>query len=217
LPQIIAFPRAVVRMNQTCDEQSRNIVWRRIAVAALAGQGSSGTQKGPLMKYILALLVVASAGAAGAQTTRPEELTQAYACRSIPDVAERVACYDRAIDQILAAEQQGRFVAVDRGQVEAVERESFGFDLPSIASLIPGRSAEDDLQRLQLEVERVVTLGDGRRLFVMTDGQRWAQVDGASAHNVRAGDSVTVRRAALGTFLLASERGGAAHRVRRQN
>jgi len=169
------------------------------------------------MRYILALLALTSAGAAAAQETRPEELNQAYACRSIADATERVACYDRAIDEILAAEQQGRFVAVDRGRVEAVEREAFGFDLPSIASLLPGRGADDNLQRLELEVERVVTLGDGRKLFVMTDGQRWLQVEGEAAHNVRAGDAITIRRAALGTFLLTSERGGAGHRVRRQN
>lgn len=172
------------------------------------------------MRYVLALLVVASAGAAAAQapeSTRPAELNQAYACRSIPDPAERVACYDRAIDQIVAAEQQGTFVAVDRSRVETVERESFGLDLPSLGNLLPGRREGQQIERLELQVERVVNLGDGRKLFVMTDGQRWAQVEDQSAHNVRAGDTVTVRRAAIGTFLLSSERGGAAHRVRRQN
>ena len=172
------------------------------------------------MKHVLVfVLVCVSAGAAAAQTDRPQQLSQAYSCRPIADVAERAACYDRAIDELMAAEQQGEFVAVDRGRVEAAQRESFGFDLPSISGLIPrfGRGGSVELQALELQVERVVTLPDGRRMFVMTDGQRWSQVEPQRSGNVRAGDAVTVRRAAVGTFLLVSERGGAGHRVRRQN
>jgi hypothetical protein len=171
------------------------------------------------MRHALALVFfLAGAGVASAQSERPQELAQVYACRSVPDVTERAACYDRAIDQMQAAEQAGRLVTVDRERVEAAQRESFGFELPSIADLMPdlgGGSSE--LEALQLQVERISTLPDGRRMFVMTDGQRWTQTEPRRSGNVRAGDNVTVRRAAVGTFLLVSERGGAGHRVRRQN
>jgi hypothetical protein len=172
------------------------------------------------MKHVLLFaLLFFSAGTAAAQTERPQQLSQAYSCRPIQDVAERAACYDRAIDELMAAEQQGEFVAVDRGRVEAAQRESFGFNLPSISSLIPriGGGGSIELEALELQVERVVTLPDGRRMFVMTDGQRWTQVEAQRSGNVRAGDAVTVRRAAVGTFMLVSERGGAGHHVRRQN
>lgn len=168
------------------------------------------------MRRVLAVVIAAiGADTASAQAPRPEELAQAYACRAATNEAERLACYDSAIDRMLAAEEGGDFVAVDRSRVGEVQSESFGFNLPSIADLMP--RAGGDLQHLQLEVDRVVSLPDGRKLFVMTNGQRWIQVENESAHNVRAGDSVTVRRAALGTYLLTSERGGAGHRVRRQD
>lgn len=175
------------------------------------------------MRHLLALLlIVAGTGVAEAQTpqdARPQQLEQAYACRSIANTDERVACYDRAIDQMMAAEQQGQFVAVDRSRVEEAQRESFGFDLPSISNLLPNirGGGSNELEALQLQVERIITLGDGRRTFVMTNGQRWTLVEAERTGNVRAGDNVTIRNAALGTFMLVSERGGAGHRVRRNN
>lgn len=175
------------------------------------------------MRLGLALLFfVAGAGIAVAQTeqpARPAQLEQVYACRPIANAEERAACYDRAIDQMMAAEQQGQFVAVDRSQVEEAQRESFGFDLPSLSNLLPNIVGRDNngIEALQLQIERVVTLGDGRRMFVMTNGQRWTQTEPQRSGNVRAGDNVTIRNAVMGTYMLVSERGGAGHRVRRQN
>lgn len=171
------------------------------------------------MRYVWALFFsLAGIGAAAAQTERPEQLAQAYACRAIENTEERVACYDRAIDQMMAAEQQGQFVAVDRAQVEAAQRESFGFSLPSIDSLLPRLgNSEDTFDRVEVTVQRISVSDTGRATFYMSDGQVWQQVDPQRIRNVRAGDPVTIRRAALGTYMMISPRPGAGHRVRRQN
>lgn len=173
-----------------------------------------------VIRYLLPVFMVLCASAASAQTEppRPEPLVGVYACAATENDAERLACYDAAVGRMRQAETEGQFVAVDRQQVEAMRRESFGFALPNVANLFSrGGGGEEALDRLEFQVERVSARADGRHIFVMSDGQRWSQVEPRSASNVRAGDTVTVRRAALGSYMLSPERGGAAHRVRREN
>lgn len=173
----------------------------------------------------LALAVVfmaAAAGSASAQSSETPppsaEVEALYACAQIADDAARLACYDGATARMRQAQTEGRFVAVDRAQVETMQRESFGFSLPSIANLMPRLGGGDDagLESVALEVERIYGRSDGHAVFVMTNGQRWEQVDTRSPRNIRPGDTVTVRRASLGSFMLVGTRGGTAHRVRRQ-
>jgi hypothetical protein len=148
----------------------------------------------------------------------PDALSALYACAEVSDDAARLACFDGATARMRAAQDSGDLVAVDRSQVETMQRESFGFNLPSISSLLPSltsdRSEPPQLQ-VELEVERLIQNPNGRFTFVMSDGQQWTQVESTPVRNVRAGDAVTIRRAALGSYLLISERGGASVRVRR--
>jgi len=172
------------------------------------------------MRYVTAALVILCAAPAAAQdqqTEPPQVVAGVYACAGVSNDAERLACYDNAVGRMRQAESEGQFVAVDRERAEVLRRESFGFTLPSVANLFGGRGGDEVLDRIELDVERVLTRADGRHIFVMADGQRWVQVEPRRTSNVRAGDSVIVRRASLGSFMLVSERGGAAHRVRREN
>ncbi len=172
----------------------------------------------------VAALFCGFATAAGAQTSlsqplTPEALANVYRCAEEQADAARLACYDAAVGRLQQAQNEGQLVAVDRQQVANIERESFGFRLPSFASMIP-RIGDDDgdpgLDEIQLTVERVSARAHGRYAFVMTDGQVWTQVQAQRPYNVRAGDTVTIRRAALGSYMLAPSRSGAAHRVRRE-
>lgn len=168
--------------------------------------------------FAATLMSVALIGSATAQQNQPDPLTPVFACAEVSGDTERLACYDRAVREVRQAANEGRFVAVDRAQVETMRRDSFGFNLPSIASLIPRLSSGDEaLDELALEVQGVSTHPDGRHTFEMANGQRWTQIEPRSARNVRAGDAVTVRRASLGSYMMSSSRGGAAHRVRRVN
>lgn len=174
------------------------------------------------MRYVMAALVIlcsasTTAHAQDQQAQSPEALAGVYACAGLADDAERLACYDAAVGRMRQAETEGQFVAVDRQQAESMRRESFGFSLPSITNVFRGGDGGGELDRVELQVDRILTRSDGRHIFVMADGQRWVQIEPRRTSNVRSGDTVTVRRAALGSFMLVSERGGAAHRVRREN
>lgn len=170
-----------------------------------------------------AFAAVLWASAAQAQTTpeTPETLRQVYACADISEDAARLACYDQSIGRLRAAESEGQVVAVDRAQMQTIERDAFGFSLPSIANILTRRGNNDGdadrdiVERIEMEVARVASRLDGRHSFVMTNGQSWIQIQPNSASNVRPGDTITIRRAALGSYMLSPER-GAAHRVRRE-
>lgn len=134
------------------------------------------------------------------------------ACRSVAQPEQRLACYDA----LPAGARDEASVTIDRRSVEALERDGFGFNLPSLAGLFPSLGSER-LSNVELTIDRVIDRGDGAHVFIMTNGQRWRQIEALPATNVRAGDVVRVRRGALGSFVLVSSRGGAPHRVLREN
>lgn len=149
------------------------------------------------------------------QSASPSALRDVYACASITDGTQRLACYDAAVGHLQQAESQGRVVTVDSDQVATLERESFGFSLPSIGALLRRNpTATPQVDRVEMQVERIVSHLDGTHSFVMTNGQVWTQIEPASANNVEPGDSIAIRRATLGSFMLSPE-SGRAHRVRR--
>jgi hypothetical protein len=178
-------------------------------------------------------LVAFAAGSASAQQQQqpaptPGVLDQVYACANIADEAQRLACYDGAVGRLREAQNSGNLVAVDREQAQQVDREAFGFSLPSLGRLFGGgrndsnasaaavaRPGFERIDELDLVVERVVRRGDGTALFIMSNGQSWSQIDDENPRNVRAGGHVTIRRATLGSYLMHVDAGGPALRVRR--
>jgi hypothetical protein len=146
----------------------------------------------------------------------PQALTDVYACAQVQDDAGRLQCYDGAVGRLRQAESQGQVVAVDRQQARDLERESFGFHLPSLSRLLPNLDGGDQqIDHVQMTVSRISVSPFGYSTFVMDDGQVWEQVEPENARNVRVGDTVTIESASFGSFRLISPRGGAGHRVRR--
>jgi hypothetical protein len=159
------------------------------------------------------LLVVVCAAPALAQQAATSPLDPVYQCASITNDQERLACFDQAVARLRSSASEGRIIAVDREQAVAAQRESFGFDLPLIARLFG--TGDNELEQVQAQVVEVTQRNNGLYTFVLSNGQTWAQIEPQRNYNVRVDDAVEVRRAMFGSFLLSSERGGAAHRVRR--
>ena len=172
---------------------------------------------------------------ASAQSASADPMSQIYACADLQEPSARLACYDQAVSAFRSAETAGEVAVVERAEVEQVEREAFGFSLPSLPRFAFGRGRQPDgsaaapesgrdrsavedeaggLQELVMTIDRVVARGDGLAVFHMTNGQQWAQVEAQRTTNVRVGDEVTIRRTSFGGFIL-SPRSGQGHRVRR--
>lgn len=182
------------------------------------------------MRIVLASLAfIALAGSVAAQEqapATPDVLDQVYGCRSIADQAQRLACYDGAVGRLQEAQNTGNLVAVDRGQAQEMDREAFGFSLPSLSRIFGnnsgggGSSAStpqfERVDNIQMQIASVTSRRNMPSTFRMTNGQVWVQIDDEVARNVREGGQVTIERASMGSYLMRVEAGGPAIRVRRQ-
>lgn len=156
---------------------------------------------------------------APAPARSPEALERVYACAKLTGDAERLACFDAAVGRLQQAQTQGEITAIDKAQARAIERESFGFTLPSLnwPNLFGGASptvAEAPTEAVTSTITRVTGSGRGAT-FILENGQAWQSVDSDANRNARPGAPVSVRRAAFGSFLMSVETGGTALRVRR--
>jgi hypothetical protein len=179
------------------------------------------------MRLVFAgLLIVALALPAAAQRPAPQQsagspaaLDEVYACAEITDEHQRLECYDHAVGRMHEAQTRGDLVAVDRQQAERVNREAFGFSLPSLGNLFGGgghsRIAAEDIAEISAHISRVSQDRSGHATFTLDNGQQWEQIDDENARNARSGGSVRIRRAVMGSFLMHVEAGGPALRVRR--
>ena len=142
-------------------------------------------------------------------------LEAVLACRVIEDPAERVGCYDAALGRLEEAEAQGEVKVITRAEVEKVQRESFGFRIPSLPSFGGGEtSGATGLERVTEPVKSVSGAG-GKLRITLENGSVWQQIDDKK---VRARDvqSAEIFQATMGSYKMKLD-GGLAFRVRREN
>lgn len=166
---------------------------------------------------LLALAGTAAAQPATPAPQSPEAIQKVYACSAVADATERLACFDAAVGALKTAETQGQFTAIDAAGVKRIEREAFGFNmltLPRMGLPSLGRSGEEEASRIAMKIARASRY-DGKPAFVMDNGQTWVVLDIEENRHARAGAPVTVRRAAMGSYLMSVDAGGKALRVRR--
>lgn len=144
----------------------------------------------------MVVCLTASAIAADGSASLFEAVTR---CRMIADPAERVACYDRSVEALQAAERRKEVAIVDRAQISESKRALFGLSLPRLP--VFGR-AEDGTQISQINSTVASAAMDrGNWLLRLVDGSKWRQIDDNElGRRPRAGDKVIVKRAALGSF-----------------
>lgn len=145
----------------------------------------------------------AQTGVGGPAGERAGLLAELVACRSLGDPAARLNCFDVAAGALDTAERQGDVVVVDRNQISTARRENFGFHLPSLPNLFERNGQPESVTSIESTLASATENWEGRWTFTLTDGSVWQQIDTAyvSFRN-RGNPPVTVRSAALGSFLL---------------
>lgn len=135
-------------------------------------------------------------------------------CRKLTEDAARLACYDSATAALEQAEAKGDIVVVDREQARTVRRQAFGFSLPSLSMFERGEEKEQ-VDSVTGKIASARQDGTGKWILRLEDGAVWQQIDVQELSLYpKAGQSVTVRKATLGSFM-ASVEGRRAFRVRR--
>ena len=136
-------------------------------------------------------------------------------CRKVEDAAQRLACYDTAVDDMAQAQAKGDLVTTDRQQRQAIHRQAFGLNLPSL-SVLYGDDKEG-VDRLTAKIASGRVDANGRWIIVLDDGAVWRQIDdNALIHPPHAGSTAEIRHAALGSFFMNVD-GQLAIRVHRDN
>ena len=140
-------------------------------------------------------------------------------CRAITDDAERLRCFDNASSALEQAAQRRDIVVVDRGQVRESRRRLFGHALPRLPNFGGGdndREDEEEITQIDGTVASASQDGFGHWAIRLQDGSFWVQMDNnVLALRPRPGQSVTVVRAALGSYMMRVNRQPGI-RVRRQ-
>lgn len=163
---------------------------------------------------IAAILVLAPTGLA--QTAKPapgpKPLDNLYACAEAVDSAQRLACFDAEVARLRAAEKAGDFAAVDVESVKQLQKESFGFNLPSLPKIaLPRLSGEGP----DTAEAKVVGVSGAGRVLALANGQTWRLTEPAPP-GLKPGVEVEIRKASLGSYLLNIKGRNKSARVRRE-
>jgi hypothetical protein len=155
-----------------------------------------------LVTVTLYVALATPAFAAETSAAPPKAVQAAIDCRKLSDDPARLACYDQTVDALGQALGQGQVIAVDRGQVQAVRRQAFGFTLPSLDLFGRGEKPVD-VDEVVLPVESARRGPDGKWTIGLEGGQVWRQIDtGDFSRDPKPGAKAVIKKAMLGSYMM---------------
>lgn len=162
---------------------------------------------------------VSAAQAAPRQQPRAEIFDALLQCRAIADGPQRLACFDRQVGAMNEAAQRDEVVVLDKGELKKTRKTLFGFSFPKLPFLGGAedqdeRKEEEGFNHIQAKIVSVRSLGYGKWQIALDDGAQWATTEAVTGRDPKAGLSIEIRRAAMGSFMGKVE-GGRAVRMKR--
>jgi hypothetical protein len=161
----------------------------------------------------LSVLSVASyAAAAEPPPPMAKQVTALQSCRAKADAADRLACYDKAVDDLSAATASQDLVVIERADVRKARKGLFGFSLPRIGFLA-GRDGnkedEADAARFEGKILSARALSQGGWQFTVEGGAVWMTLETSFSFKTPAPDRmVLIERGALGSYSARVGNGG---------
>lgn len=153
-----------------------------------------------------AVSVLASATSAGAAAsadahTQPAQVRNLLACRSEATEQARLACFEREAEGLADAVARKEVVIIDRNRARQARRSLFGLSVPDFGGLL-GDEDEADRQ-IQAVIAATSTNANGGLILRLRDGSTWSQIDDVTVvQPPKAGATITIRRAAFGSFII---------------
>ncbi len=153
-----------------------------------------------------ALVNGAHGQSASAGEQEPSAIRKLNECRVIADDRARLACFDTSSAELAAARESGAVAVVDRQQVRRAKRGLFGFNLSGLDIFGIGKnglakSEQDEVSEISGRISAVTRNADGYYIITIEDGARWEQISPLTFGRApRAGSTVTIKRAALGSY-----------------
>lgn len=164
----------------------------------------------------LALIACAAALPAAAKDKappRPVQIEELYACRDIADPAARLACFDREVGELSAADTAREITFTDRATAREARRGLFGFSFPKLGGIFGGD--EDEVKEIETVLRSASVDRSGKYTLVMEDGAVWVQIDTTRlVRDPKPGQKVKIKAASMGSYF-ASIDGGRTIRMKR--
>lgn len=138
----------------------------------------------------------------GDQPARSSALTRLVDCRALTDAAQRLACFDREVAALDAAEARKDVVIVDREQLRKTRRSLFGLTLPNLSVFGDDSPDQEGFTNIDAKIRTATQNPLGKWIFELDDGARWIQTDSRELNiEPRSGHDIKIRRAAFGSYL----------------
>lgn len=137
------------------------------------------------------------------EVERPEVIDALYACRSVADAAQRLACFDAAVERVQAEEARQNVIFADREQVREAKRGLFGLGSIRLGIFSRGEDGPDNepLEEIEAKVRSVSMTNVGKLMILLEDGALWQQTDGTRLRRRSLEETtVTIKRGILGGY-----------------
>ncbi|EXS68803.1 hypothetical protein [Sphingobium sp. Ant17] len=173
-----------------------------------------------LLGVFLCLMTGSASAAPKRQQPRPEIFTDLLQCRSVAQDAERLACFDRQVGAIDAAAQRDEVVVLDKSELNKTRKTLFGFSFPKLPFLGGGEADDsseakvEGVDQIEAVIASVRSLGYGKWQIGLEDGAVWATTEAMTARDPKVGQTIELKRAAMGSFM-GKVAGGRAVRMKR--
>lgn len=155
--------------------------------------------------FIVAVaLAVLSPGTAAAQRETsaaplPPQFSAVLDCRAIITSDERLACFDRTVAALDNARSSKEIFVADKAQIQETKRGFFGYVMPKVPVL--GDNESEEINEIAATVKAARIDANGRHILQLDNDSRWRQIEAVDMRAPRAGDSIVIKRAALGSYM----------------
>ena len=154
----------------------------------------------PLLHGIASVLVALAMTTAAMAA---ESSGASHSCAMVVEPNERLACYDTAFPPASDA----RSGAIDVAAERAKALREFGLNKVQLSVREPERMRDITPDRIEAKVARVSARATGERVVTLDNDQIWLLTEVRSKGQLRSGDPIVVRTAALGTYMLVTAKG----------
>lgn len=124
-------------------------------------------------------------------------------CRSVSNDNARLACFDRAVNQLNVAIASKEIVILDRAETRKARRSLFGYTLPRLRLF--GNEADEQaeaIQEINTTIKTATPSGQGLWRITLAEGSVWQTSEADSAIVARAGQPIRIRAGALGSYFV---------------
>lgn len=154
--------------------------------------------------FVTAGLMALQGTASAQDRDSPSPLIEALsACLAVTADAERLACLDAGTRRLIDASRRREVVVVDEAEVKKTRRSLFGFSLPRIKLFgSEGPDSAEEIDEITVAIKSPAPASNGYMSFILEDGARWTTTEPWLSRGPKAGETLTIKRAAMGGYFV---------------